>query len=109
MRGVTGGGLVTGAWRAFMAPALAAKPVAIRLPTPSVDATRSETGLEVLAKITDLVIDKVTEGDAADGSPSESAETAKGVIRWFLDQVPAGEPSPYPEANTDQPREDMGR
>ena len=109
MRGVTGGGLATGAWRAFMAPTLAAKPVAIRLPKPSVDATRSESGLEILAKITDLVIGKVTEGDAADGTPSESAETAKGVIRWFLDQVPAGEPSPYPEANTDQPREDMGR
>jgi penicillin-binding protein 1A len=109
MLGVTGGGLASQAWRNFMAPTLTAKPVAIRLPTPTVDATRSETGLEVLAKITDLVIDKVTEGEAGDGAPSEAGETAKGLVRWFLDQVPSGEPSPYPESKTDQPREDMGQ
>lgn len=109
MRGVTGGGLASRTWRDFMEPTLAARKVAVRLPTPKVDATRSDSGLEVLGKITDLVIDKISDAQGGDGEKSEAGETAKGVVRWFLEQLPESEASPYPEANPDEPREDMGK
>ena len=108
MRGVTGGGLAAGTWRNFMTPTLRAKQVAIRLPAPVRDATKSESGLEVLGRITDLLIDKIAESQEGEDGPSETTETAKGVVRWFLDQVSSAAPASS-DPESDQPREDMGK
>lgn len=108
MRGVTGGGLAASTWRQFMAPTLRAETVAVRLPTPVRDETKSEGGLEILGRITDLVIDKIGDDQEGGDGPSETTEAAKGLVRWFLDQASSGIP-PANDPESDQPREDFGK
>jgi penicillin-binding protein 1A len=108
MLGVTGGGLAARTWRDFVAPTLSADKVAIRLPKPLLDATKDESGLEILGRITDLVIDKFVDSqDGGDVPSAETADVAKGAVRWFLDQVSSGGQSA--DGDSDQPREDMGQ
>jgi penicillin-binding protein 1A len=106
MLGVTGGGLAARTWRNFMAPTLRSGPLAINLPTPIQDSTKSESGLEIFGKITDLFIDTVLDGQDEGDDPSGTKETAKDVVRWFLDQVSSGAP---PVNAVDQPPEDLGK
>jgi penicillin-binding protein 1A len=108
MRGVTGGGLAARTWRNFVVPTLRVEKVAISLPAPVQDATTSESGLEVLGRITGLVIDKLAEIQDGEEGFSETAETAKDVVRWFLDKVPTGG-SPTSDPEADQHPEAFGK
>ncbi len=113
MAGVSGFTLPARTWGVFMTAALKSERVAARLPTPTSDATQSQDGLEILGRISDLLIDTITgsgggDAGAPERDPSKAGETAKGVVRWFLDQM-AAEPSPYGKPDSDQPREDMGQ
>jgi membrane peptidoglycan carboxypeptidase len=107
MKGVSGGGFAARAWRDFMSASLRAEKVAVRLPPPVQDSTKSEGGLEFLVKITDLVIDKIADIQDGDGTDNENRETAKGIMRWFMDTMSAI-PGETP-AEADQPREDIGK
>lgn len=107
MKGVSGGGFAARAWRDFMAESVRAEKVAVRLPPPVQDSTKSEGGLEFLVKITDLVIDKIADIQDGDGTNTENRETAKGIMRWFMDTMSAI-PGETP-ADADQPREDIGK
>ena len=108
MRGVTGGGLAAKTWRDLMTPTLATKRIAVHLPAPIQDVTKNESGFEVLGRITDFVIDKIADDQEGGDGPSETAEAAKGVVRWFLDQVSSGAP-PSNAPDSDQPDETIGR
>ncbi len=109
MSGGTGFNLAAPAWRGFMVPTLAVETVAVRLPRPKSDATRSAGVPDILGRIADLVIDKITENEGGGGGEeAKTRDATKGVVRWFLDRV-ASEPSPYAQPKSDQPREDMGQ
>ena len=108
MLGMTGGGLAARTWRKFMIPTLRARTLAVNLPAPVLDSTKSEGGLDVLGRITDLVIDAIVDSPDDGAGPSGTKETAKGVVRWFLDQVSSGAP-PANDVDSDQPAENIGK